>query len=194
MDMPYLSHNDLREAIQGLSDERPEHCCGFVMKRLTGYRAPERGIHYDPTTNQPIAHLCYHGPHECQSFAEISWILVYAFAVGDINESQWRHLFPSRDMTGRGIPSFGSSRFSCCGFKCVQGDGRGEVSTIPGMIRPGFEFNPTTLSPETVPCTHDECDLDAPYKYALYKAFASDSLIDFGFELSRDECMKGMHK
>ncbi|CAL8129924.1 unnamed protein product [Orchesella dallaii] len=123
----------------------------------------------------------------------MAYILVYAYAVSDINKPLWRHLFPTRSTPMMpGVPHFGEVRTgSCCGFRIVQGPGNNNANSIPaGMIRAGYEVDPTTLCAYTEPCPHTNCDASAPYMYAIIKAFASDLLMFYGFEMTTDEPMK----
>ncbi|CAL8119489.1 unnamed protein product [Orchesella dallaii] len=193
--LSYMSHNELREAVFRLADSKPAECCGFKMKRLTDVVYPMVGLNFDGNTSQPITHLCTHKPFECQPWAEMAYILVYAYAVSDINKPLWRHLFPTRSTPMMpGVPHFGEVRTGscCCGFRIVQGPGNNNANSIPaGMIRAGYEVDPTTLCAYTEPCPHTNCDASTPYMYAIIKAFASDLLMFYGFEMTTDEPMKG---
>ncbi len=159
--------------------ERPSDCPGFCFaKNFFPQQYPLPGIHYDAERKKPITLICHHNG-ECQVGAEYMYVLVHAFALGDIDKATWTRIFPSRGNHSRGFPSFSSFygtpkhlRKTCPGFKLCLGPCTNKLEIdVPNSLRKGYEMNPVTNTPYTVPCDHKDCEKDAVVKFALYTAF-----------------------
>lgn len=164
---------------------RPGECPGFRFANpLVIKHIPIEGVHYDAQLQKPITLLCKHDG-ECQPYAEYLYVLVHAFAFGDIDSAQWASIFPARYKTGRaGFPKFASIngtpkdlRKTCPGYELCLGPCTNTLEiNIPNTLRKGYEMNPTTNTPYNKPCDHKNCDVSAPYKFALFTLYYNGML------------------
>ncbi|CAL8130893.1 unnamed protein product [Orchesella dallaii] len=185
----YIDADSLASYLQEITHPKPPGCSGFnIIPCHKGL--PIVNVHYDELVKKPKTKLCEHNG-TCQPFAEFGYLLLHAFANELINTGHWRALFPTRDSIAegfRGCPRFSPPYNDCCGFKCIQGPGiRENDHRVQNTIRLGYEIDPTTMSAYTSSCTHDQCDPTAPYLYALYKAFGSDLLLEYGYDINTSE-------
>lgn len=164
---------------------RPSDCPGFrFADPMVINHIPLDGVHYNSQLQKPITLLCNHDG-ECQPYAEYLYVLVHAFAFGDIDKAQWSSIFPVRNKAGRaGFPKFSSIygtpidlRKTCPGYKLCLGPCTNTLEVnIPNTLRKGYEMNPTTNTPYTKACDHNDCDVTAPYKFALFSLYYNGML------------------
>lgn len=164
---------------------RPGECPGFRFANpMVINHIPIEGVHYDAQLQKPITLLCKHDG-ECQPYAEYLYVLVHAFAFGDIDSAQWASIFPTRNKTGNaGFPKYASYygtpkdlRKTCPGYQLCLGPCTNTVEVnIPNILRKGYEMNPTTNTPYTKSCNHNNCDVTAPYKFALFTLYYNGML------------------
>jgi hypothetical protein len=159
--------------------DRPSDCPGFrFAKHYFPKQHPLPGIHYDAERKKPITLICHH-EGECQVGAEYLYALIHSYASGFIDKATWARIFPSRGNHARGYPSFSSYfgtpkhlRKTCPGFKLSLGPCTTKLDLdVPNSLRKGYEMNPVTNTPYTVPCDHNDCEKDAVYKFAVYTAY-----------------------
>jgi len=156
---------------------RPRECPGFrfVTKSLP-QEVPIPGVHFDVEKQEPITLLCKHGD-ECTPAAEHLYALVMAYAKGEITSSMWVSIFPQRHLNRAGYPEFCKDTPAhvqgiCPGYKLCLGPCTNMLTeNIPNTLRPGYEIDPTTHTPFTMPCDHETCDPGAAYKFALYSVY-----------------------
>lgn len=196
MAIEYLTMPLLKEQLAKVVFERSEKCAGFNIQRPSElYRQPPKhGVHFDASTGKPITVVCEHGANgeRCQTWAEMLYILISAFAKHDINGPQWMLLFPTRTgETYRGYPEFApyTADFPrCFGFKPTVCDAMLDHSFYfeDNPLRLGREVNPVTLTMFTRECNHSVCDDTALVRFALVRAFATGLMLDFGLDIHDD--------
>nr|DAC81370.1 TPA_asm: hypothetical protein [Orchesella springtail adintovirus] len=185
----YIDNESIEQVLQEeILNPRHPGCPGFHINPCHK-SVPIENIHYDALLKRPITKFCKHGVGVCQPFAEFGYLLLSAFARGYITRGQWEGLFPKRGCERFvGCPRFSSPFRDCCGYHVIMG--RGNVNpdyNVPNTIRQRIDIDPTTLAPFTTGCNHTYCDDSAPYKFALFRAYASDLLLDFNFEIDLEQ-------
>lgn len=183
----YLSTRQLHMELDKISSQssRPKMCAGFFIAfpRNLLVQHPIPNIHIDFTTGNPISHLCYH-EGTCQDFAEILYILLKLYAMGDISEDDWTSLFPSN------LPGikFDPAYPDCDGFLVKPKLGMKMFNkNTPWDISSELVIDSSTNLPRIIKCTHEQCDTRAIYMYALYLAFANDMLETLEFSRFNEE-------
>lgn len=67
-------------------------CTGFYLKPIL--EKPINGQDYDPVTKAPIVYECDHEDGECDTYSFEKYLLVQAYAQGQIDDKLWEFLFP----------------------------------------------------------------------------------------------------
>lgn len=198
----YESVDDIANKLSKLQNNRPFCCSGYRFQKVERIlnAPPVPGLHFDPNKRKPITILCEHKSsssetimspdengalRECQSFSEVIYILIAAYARGEFGDTHWKALFPTRGDKFPGAPNYTAldPRFpNCLGFKKCLGPAINKLDNHhPNTIRAGWQINPTNLCMYAKECNHLPCEYDGPFYYALFRAFGSGLLMDLGF-------------